>query len=141
MNWRELASTSPYRTAVAVEQTLRQGDTHEAAAGLQELIESLARSDKRALKSHLVRLMTHVLKWHTQPERRSRSWRASIRGARREIADIQEDTPSLNRAAIEALWDSSFEAAWDAATVDMDREPSKTSLSWDDVFEAEYELE
>src|SRR5262245_12862607 len=140
MNWHELASTSPYRTAVAVEQSLRQGNTAEAAAGLQELIESLARSDKRALKSHLIRLMTHVLKWHTQPERRSRSWRATIRNARREIADIQEDTPSLNRAAIEALWASCLETAREDAAADMDQEPSLTSLSWDDAFEADYEL-
>jgi hypothetical protein len=140
MNWHELASTSPYRTAVAVDRALRQGDTREAAAGLQELIESLARSDKRALKSHLIRLMTHVLKWRTQPERRSRSWRATIRNARREIAGIQEDTPSLNRAVIEALWVSCLEAAQEEAAADMDQEPSLTSLSWEDVFEADYEL-
>jgi len=138
MNWQDLASTSPYRTAVAVEETLRQGDLSAATAGLQELIEALARSDRRALKSHLIRLMAHVIKWQTQPEKRGRSWRATINNARREIAEIQEDVPSLNRAAIEAMWDQCFEAAKDDAEADMNRESAVSSLSWADVFETYY---
>jgi len=140
-DWQELASTSPYRTAVAVEEALRQGEVHEATAGLQELIEALSRSDRRALKSHLIRLMSHIIKWRTQPERRSRSWRATIRNARREIAEIQEDTPSLNRGAIEALWASCFEAAVEEAEGEMNQEAAVVSLSWEDVFEVPYELD
>lgn len=141
MNWQELASTSPYRAAVAVEGALRRGEVHEAATGMQELIEALSRSDKRALRSHLIRLMAHVLKWHTQRERRSRSWRATIRNARREIAEIQEDTPSLNRAVIESMWESCLAAAREEAAGDMDREPTDFSPSWEDLFEKDHELE
>jgi hypothetical protein len=140
MNWQELAATSPYRTAVAVEQALRQGDVPEATVGIQELIEALARSDKRALRSHLTRLMAHLIKWQTQPERRSRSWRATIRNARREIREIQEETPSLNRAVVEALWESCFAAAKEDAEGDMNQEAAVASLTWEDVFEKEYEL-
>lgn len=141
MNWQVLASTSPYRTAVAVEEALRHDNLKEATVGLQELIDALARSDKRALKSHLVRLMTHIIKWHSQPERRSRSWRATIRSSRREIAGIQEETPSLTRVVIEEMWEDCFETAKEEAEGDMNQEPRVARLSWAEVFDHAYDLE
>jgi hypothetical protein len=141
MNWKELATTSPYQTAVAVEEALERGDFREANAGIQELVEALSRSDKRALKSHLIRLMVHVIKWQSQPGKRSRSWRTTIRNARREIADIQEETPSLNRAVIEALWHRCWEEAKEEAEADMNQESTVNVLSWADLFENEYEVD
>jgi hypothetical protein len=140
MNWQELATTSHYRTAVAVGDAIQRGETREAATGIEELIEALTRADKRALKSHLIRLMVHVIKWHTQPQKRSRSWRATINNARREIADIQEDTPSLNRSAIEAIWDDSFDAAVEEAEGEMNQESELKSVSWGQLFEDKYEI-
>jgi len=40
-------------------------------------------------------LIGHLLKWHYQPENRSKSWRVTIRNQRREIMDILEENPSL----------------------------------------------
>lgn len=141
MNWQELASTSPYRTAVAVEEALQQGMVQEAATGIQELIEALSRSDKRALKSHLTRLMAHVIKWQTQPEKRSRGWRATIRSARRDIVGIQEDTPSLTRTVIEGMWQNCLEAAQEDAEGDMNQQAATPSLTWEEVFEKDYDIE
>lgn len=141
MNWQELAATSPYRTATAVEEALEKGNIAEARVGMEELIEALSRSDKRALKSHLIRLMTHIIKWQTQPDKRSRSWRASIYNAREEIADIQDDTPSLTRNVIEAMWDRCLQVAKRDAEADMNDKSTLDKLTWEDVFEKEYELE
>ena len=141
VQWKELAARSHYQTAQAVDEALRRGDVPQAMAGIEELIEAMARSDRRALKSQLIRLMTHVIKWKAQPERRSRSWRATIRSARREIAEIQEETPSLNRAKIESLWDDCFETAKEEAEAEMEKATKVRSLKWRDVFETEYELE
>jgi hypothetical protein len=140
MKWQELATTSHYQTAVAVEEALDRGEIADAKVGLQELIDALARAEKRALRSQLIRLMMHVIKWKTQPERRSRSWRASINSARREIEEIQEDTPSLTRAVIKAMWDKCFEAAKEDAEGEMNKEPSIEKLTWAQVFEHEYEI-
>ena len=101
----------------------------------------MTRSDKRALKSHLVRLMVHVIKWYTQPEKRSISWRATINSARADIRDIQEDTPSLNRAAIERMWDRCVEAARRDAEAEMNQEPALATITWAQAFEDMYELE
>ena len=62
---------------------------------LAEEIESLGASDRRALRSHLMRLSQHLLKWRYQPQRRGESWQQSIDNARLQIELILEDSPSL----------------------------------------------
>lgn len=141
MNWQELAATSHYQTAVAVDGALQRGDVPEATAGIQELIDALARAEKRALRSQLIRLMAHIIKWKTQPQKRSFSWRATILNARDEIADCQEDTPSLTRQVIEGMWHKCFQRATTEAEGEM-RQPSEVSrLTWKEVFEKDYEVE
>jgi hypothetical protein len=53
MNWKELAIESHYQTAVTIKQELVKGDVEEAKIGIEELIEALGRSEKRALRSQL----------------------------------------------------------------------------------------
>lgn len=140
MNWQELSSTSHYKTALAVKNEICFGNLSEATAGIEELIQALSRSEKRALKSQLVRLMLHIIKWQSQPERRSLSWQASINDARDEIADIQEETPSLNDNAIRELWDKAFIIAKRDAQAEMQKKSTIISLSWQQVFEEDYDL-
>jgi hypothetical protein len=63
---------------------------------LAEEIESLGRSDRRAIVSHMERLLLHLLKWREQPKGRGPSWRTTIRHARREIAKLLAESPSLH---------------------------------------------
>ena len=109
--------------------------------GLEELIDALARSDRRALRSHLIRLMQHIIKWRHQPENRSRSWLATIHNARNEIAGLRADTPSLTRRVIEEMWENCLEAAVNEAEGEMDLSLPPLTLKWDDVFETEYTLD
>ncbi|MGH9895854.1 MAG: DUF29 domain-containing protein [bacterium] len=138
--WQQLSARSHYQTAVFIKQTLQAGDVREATTGIEELIDALSRSDRRALRSHLVRLMTHAIKWQSQPEARSLSWSASIRNARDDIADIQEETPSLTEAVIRQMWDKCFTAAKREAEGEMNQRTSMTGLSWDEVFKDPYDL-
>ena len=65
---------------------------------LAEEIESLGRSDRRAITHQLERLLLHLLKWVYQAgqlPRYGRSWRRSIYQARTAIADLLEESPSL----------------------------------------------
>jgi hypothetical protein len=57
-NWHDLATTSHYQTAVAIKHALSAGDIEHARIGIEELIEALARSDRRALESYLIRLIS-----------------------------------------------------------------------------------
>jgi hypothetical protein len=77
---------------------LREGAVHELDfVNLAEEIESLGKSDRRALGSHLRNLLMHLLKWQYQPGGRltGHSWESSIRNARDEIATILEDSHTL----------------------------------------------
>jgi hypothetical protein len=75
-----------------------------------EEIESLGRSDKRALGSQLRRLLMRLLKWEHQASRRSQSWRNSINSARDELRVIVQDSPSL-KTVLEASLLSEYRTA------------------------------
>ncbi len=140
-DWDWLAVCSHYQTAVTVQTLLKEGKSMEATAGLESLIEAMGRSEKRALKSQLIRLMLHIIKWKCQPQKPTSSWAISILTARREIEDIQEEVPSLNRDAVESIWDKCFQAAVKEAETEMRKVKCHlTSLSWSEVFEDEYTL-
>lgn len=62
---------------------------------IAEELEDMARSDVRALGSHLAVVMLHLLKWEHQPGHRSSGWRGSIYNGRTAVRDLLEDSPSL----------------------------------------------
>ena len=76
--------TSPYQTAVAIKNELTQGNIEESTTGIEELIDALSRSDKRALRNQLIRLMMHII----------------IFNAGIEIEEILEEEPYLKPQAI-----------------------------------------
>ncbi len=70
---------------------------------LAEELESLGRSDQRALRSHLLILLLHLLKWEHQPNQRGSSWRNSILSARDEIEDLLKENPSFENKFLQFL--------------------------------------
>lgn len=140
MQWEELAATSHHQTAVAIRDRLVEGHVEEASVGLEELIEALSRAEKRALKSQLVRLMMHVIKWKCQPDARSRSWALTIWNARNEIADIREETPSLNEGVVLGMWETCFRRAKEGAEREMGVSCDVDSLTREEVFDDSYSL-
>ncbi|TAE38024.1 MAG: DUF29 domain-containing protein [Runella slithyformis] len=147
VNWQELVSESYYETIWAIEEQIRAFDNDEALTGLRYLYENMNKRDKRELKSFVVLLMTHVIKWKEQPQKRSMSWVRTIFNARMEIQEKKEDTPNLSKAFIESIWESCFERATVNAGYEMgisSKELKKfepTPLTWQEVFEDEYLLE
>ncbi|MGK7890388.1 MAG: DUF29 domain-containing protein [Leptolyngbyaceae cyanobacterium] len=76
---------------------------------LIEEIESLGRSDKRALSSYLLRLCEHLLKlnyWESERERCFRGWILEINNFRAEIELLLKDSPSLKPFLSEAFLSS-----------------------------------
>lgn len=75
---------------------LRSGQTHRLdIENLAEEIEDMGRSQRRAVKSALIIILSHLLKYRSQPNRRTNSWRATIREHRRRVRDELADSPSL----------------------------------------------
>jgi Domain of unknown function DUF29 len=81
---------------------------------IAEEIESVGGNTRRELRNRLMRLLQHLLKWHYQPELRSRSWRSTIRTQRQEIEDLLADNPSL-RARLPELYSAVYHRARHAA--------------------------
>jgi len=77
---------------------------------IAEEIESVGGNTRRELRNRLVRLLQHLLKWHYQPEYRSRSWRSTIRTQRQEIEDLLAENPSL-RGELPELYQAAYPRA------------------------------
>ncbi|AFY33075.1 DUF29 domain-containing protein [Calothrix sp. PCC 7507] len=77
-------------------ELLKQGQLTEL--DLENLIEEIAtmgRSEKKALRSNLEVVLMHLLKYQYQAEKRSGSWRATIREHRKRIKETFAESPSL----------------------------------------------
>lgn len=66
------------------------------AANLAEEIESMGKSDRRAIASYLANILFHLLKWQYQPDRRGTSWQLSIDNCRYQTSRRLKESPSLN---------------------------------------------
>jgi hypothetical protein len=70
---------------------------------LIEEIESLGRSERRTLISHLIIYFQHILKTQFQPEYDCKSWKDSIRKSLYQAEDTLKDNPSLKSQLVEIL--------------------------------------
>lgn len=79
-----------------------------------EEIEDLGKREKRALRSQLVRLLGHLLKFafarEVMWENNCRGWELSIRGARREAVMYLDENPGL-RPHLEQIFRSAYGSA------------------------------
>jgi hypothetical protein len=62
---------------------------------LIEEIEDMGRSERKSLKSNLIVIVLHLLKWQYQPNLRGGSWAGSIVEHRRRVGDAIAESPSL----------------------------------------------
>lgn len=78
---------------------LRAGDFSQIdAANAAEELEDMGRSVRNELRSRFAVLVMHLLKWQYQPAFQSRSWASTIREQRQEIAELLDESPSLQSA-------------------------------------------
>lgn len=139
-NWEELTTHSELLAAQEIKQSLHDRNLTDVEEGLTQLIETMARSEKRALQSQLIRLMMHVIKWHVQPEKQTRSWLITIKNTRFEIIKLQQYTPSLNREFVESIWDESLTEAMEEAEIETGLLTTAVIINWEDVFDKKYTL-
>jgi Domain of unknown function DUF29 len=152
-------STSP--SVVPSKQSLYEDDHHEwtvrqaalIRAGrvgeldldhIAEELDDLGSEIYRRLESALTVLFAHILKWDYQPERRSRSWEATIREQRKRIAKLLEKNPSLKSKLAEATtegYDYGRDRASGETGMPVESFPEASEYSWHDVMEREFRLD
>jgi len=77
-------------------QQLREKNLAESELEhLIEEIESMGKREQRELRSRLIVLLIHLLKWQYQPGKQSHSWRSTISEQRICLEELLEDSPSL----------------------------------------------
>jgi len=87
-------------------ELLRAGRLDQAdLEHIAEEIEDMGRSERHELRSRLRVLLSHLLKWKFQPDRRGRSWVATIRVQRDDLVDLLGEMPSLTPYLREQLPD------------------------------------
>ena len=77
---------------------------------LLEEVEGLGKQQRSEMRSHLIVLMVHLLKWWLQPDQRGRSWALTITEQRREAERVLAENPSL-KPEIRDLLDSAYRIA------------------------------
>ncbi|MBB1074712.1 DUF29 domain-containing protein [Rhodoferax sp. 4810] len=76
---------------------------------LADEIEDVGKSEQRELAHRMAVLLTHLLKWYYQPERRGASWARTIREQRRALTLRLKRTPSLKAMLRDPDW---WEEMW-----------------------------
>jgi len=99
-----LYETDFYRWTIEQAELLALGKLDGLdVVNLVEEIASLGKQQQQELRNRLGVLLGHILKWQYQPEKRSKSWRVTIRGQRREISFLLDKNPSLKSYLDEAI--------------------------------------
>ncbi|NES99174.1 MAG: DUF29 domain-containing protein [Sphaerospermopsis sp. SIO1G1] len=123
-------------------QQLKTGNFTEVdLENLIEEIESMGRSEKRALESNLVVLLMHLLKYKYQPDKRSKSWLSSIFEHRRRIKKQFKDSPSLKKYFVETFAECYQDARQQASIetgLDLDIFPGESPFDPDECLNQDF---
>ncbi|PZU98690.1 MAG: DUF29 domain-containing protein [Leptolyngbya sp.] len=104
MTHANLYETDFYAWTVEQTKLLKEGDfKHLDLVNLVEEIASLGQQQRQELENRLAVLLGHLLKWEFQPDRRSKSWRATIREQRRTAQRLLQQNLRLKPYLAEAI--------------------------------------
>jgi hypothetical protein len=91
-----LYDTDTYTWAMRQADALRRRSANEIDwENVAEEIESVGKSEVRELRSRYVVLLSHLLKWLFQPQKRSRSWESTIGLQRELVVEHMSTNPGL----------------------------------------------
>jgi hypothetical protein len=121
---------------------LKNGNFSEIdLANLIEEIESMGRSEKRALKSNLLVLLMHLLKYKYQPEKCSNSWLSTIFEHRRRLKEELTESPSLKNYFLE-IFNECYQDARKQASLEtglsLDTFPIDSPFTIDESLNQDY---
>lgn len=111
---------------------------------LIEEIESLERSDKRAILSYLMRLCEHLLKlryWQSEREQCFRGWDLEVSNFRLQIQAILKDSPSLNNYLREnflSTYGNARKLFLKASKLDPEQIPQNPEFTLEEVLQEDW---
>ncbi|MGV2827726.1 DUF29 domain-containing protein [Myxosarcina sp. GI1(2024)] len=108
---------------------------------LIEEIKDMSRSEKRAIVSNLRIVLIHLLKYEYQPEKRTNSWRFTIREHRLRLHDLFEDNSSLKNYFVEQFsksYQNARKLAADETGLPLETFPINAPFSKEQTLDLEY---
>jgi hypothetical protein len=128
-------------------ELLRSGCVEEAdLEHLAEEIEDLGKRDTREVRSRLIVVLMHLLKWSAQPKKRytesgSSSWLRTIKEQRQQLVAIFAQSPSLKRYAQKVLPNAHRDAVELASAetgIPIQQFPEQCPFRFDQILEDEF---
>ena len=127
-----------YAWAMAQARLLRNGDLAQAdLINIAEELEDLGRSEHRALRSALARVIQHLLKWDHQERMRSASWQISINEHRVRAGQTLKENPGLKPKLDETVaeaYELAVASAMDETDLPRTSFPDRCPYSFDEVM-------
>lgn len=121
---------------------LREGRLQDLdLPNLIEEVEDVVKSEKRAIESNLLVVLMHLLKYKHQVDRRSNSWRFTIKEHRRRLKKNLQESPSLKNYFNEKF-DECYQDARDLAATEtglsIDTFPAQSPFTPEETLNPDY---
>ncbi len=137
-----LYETDFYAWTLEQSKLLKEGDFKQLdIINLVEEVESLGKQQRQELRNRLGVLIGHLLKWDYQSEKRSKSWRVTIREQRREILRLLQENPSLKPYLEEAIlyaYESGLDLVARETPLDYPDLPESCLYTSEQLFDPEF---
>jgi hypothetical protein len=138
-----LYERDPYAWSLEQASLLKSGRLDEIdAENIAEEILDVGRTEYRVLEGALRVLLMHMLKWDYQPERRSRSWQATIAVQRKHALRQLQENPSLTQRRDEAVQNAYQDAralASGETDIELARFPETCPYDWQEMTTRRFE--
>ena len=123
-------------------ELLRAGRFEQAdIEHIAEEIEDMGKRNLHEMNSRVRVLLSHLLKWKLQPEKKSRSWERTIASQRTELGQLLEDNPSL-RVSIQPKLRYIYQKSVQLAVLDTglpnSHFPSECPFTVDQILDPEF---
>jgi hypothetical protein len=108
---------------------------------LAEEIRSLGGSERSEIRSRLVVVLHHLLKWQHQPSRRKSGWSASILEARDQLNERLRESPSLRsypNTVLEKQYSIARLRAADETDLPLDTFPAECPYTVNEVLDESF---
>ena len=137
-----LYETDFYAWTLEQSRLLKDGDLQNLdIINLVEEVESLGKQQRQELENRLAILLGYFLQWDYQPDRRSKSWKATIREQRRAAQKLIKQNPSLKPYLQEAIADA-YESGLDLVVretpLDYPELPQACAYTLAQLFDPEF---
>jgi hypothetical protein len=119
-------------------EMIRQGRLAEVdLEHVAEEIEDMGKRDRREVRSRLIVLLVHLLKWELQPELRTPSWGSTIDEQRTQIQFAIQDSPSLRRLPSDELA-ATYKRAMAQTGLEASRFPSSCPDTAEQILDGDF---